>query len=153
MAKPALQLETEYRSRLEKKIADQLHGEGIAFGYETLKVAYTVPARNAKYNPDFMPADTTIILEGKGWFKPKDRQKLVFVKEANPLLDIRLVFQNAQNKLYKGSPTTYAKWCDDHGFPWCDKGTIPPSWIKEMKQQAAHNRRATTKATPEASDH
>jgi hypothetical protein len=143
--RPALQLETEYRSRLEKKIADQLQAEGIAFGYETLKVPYVVPERNAKYNPDFLPADTDIILEGKGWFKPKDRQKLVFVKEAHPHLDIRLVFQNAQNKLYKGSPTTYAKWADDHGFPWCDKGTLPAAWIKEMKQRATRKRRTTPK--------
>jgi hypothetical protein len=139
MSKPALQLETAYRSRLEKKIADQLQCEGIAFDYEKTKVPYTVPARVAKYNPDFEPRDCTIILEGKGWFKPKDRQKLVFVKEANPHLDIRLVFQNAQNKLYRGSPTTYAKWCDDHGFPWCDKGTIPEKWIREIRDQQRRN--------------
>jgi len=142
VAKPALHLETEYRSRLEKKIADQLEEAGVPFDYETLKVSFEVPARKAKYTPDFLPKRSTIILEGKGWFRTSDRQKLIHVKASNPHLDIRLVFQNAQNKIYKGSPTSYAKWADDHGFPWCDKGTIPPSWIAEMKKQAATRRKS-----------
>jgi hypothetical protein len=134
MAKPALQLETEYRSRLEKRIAQQLAEAGVDYEYESFKVPYVVPSRNAKYLPDFPVADRTILLEGKGWFKAKDRQKLIHIRESNPGIDIRLVFERAQNKLYKGSPTTYAQWADDHGFLWCDKGTIPPEWIKEIKQ-------------------
>jgi hypothetical protein len=141
MARPALQLETEYRSRLEKKIADQLRAERIDFGYETLVLPYEVPARTAKYRPDFLPRGSTIILEGKGWFKAADRKKLIDVKVSHPHADIRLVFQNAQNKIYKDSPTTYAKWCDDHGFPWCDKGVIPASWIKDIKQSKPRKRK------------
>ena len=143
MAKPALQLETEYRSRFEKKIAEQLQEAGIEFEYEAVKVHYTVPARKATYRPDFPVAARTILLESKGWFKPKDRQKLAFVKEQNPDLDIRLVFQGdaERQKIHKASPTTYAKWCDDHGFPWCSKGVIPASWIKEMKQPKPKKRK------------
>lgn len=148
MAKPALHLETEYRSRLEKKVADQLQAEGVDWEYESFKVPYQVPARNAKYLPDFPVAGRAILLEAKGWFKTSDRQKLIHVKASNPTLDIRLVFQNAQNKIYKGSPTTYAKWADDHGFLWCDKGTVPPEWIKEMKQLAASKSRTTPKERP-----
>lgn len=145
MAKPALkfalekaEVETAYRSRLELKVAKQLEREGITFDYETLVVPYVVPSRDARYTPDF-PCPADIILEAKGRFGHRgkggaqERQKMVLVKEQHPHLDIRLVFQNAQMPIYKGSKTTYAKWADDHGFPWADKGTVPPSWIKQMK--------------------
>jgi hypothetical protein len=132
--KPIL-LETEYRSRLERKVATQLESEGVQFGYETLKLAFLVPARTARYTPDFECG--TIILEAKGYFrKTSDRQRLVQMKESNPDRDVRLVFQDASKPIYKGSKTTYAKWASDHGFKWSDKGTVPAEWIKEMKSQA-----------------
>jgi hypothetical protein len=139
--KPALTVEPAYRSRLEKKIADQLKNEGVEYEYESFKVPYLVPARKAHYLPDFPVAGRKILLEGKGWFQAKDRQKLIFIRDSNPGIDIRLVFQSAQNKIYKGSPTTYAKWCDDHGFLWCDKGTIPKTWIEEIKRQTPPKKR------------
>jgi len=51
------------------------------------------------------------------------------VKAANPDLDIRFVFQTPYNKIYKGSKTTYAKWADKHGFPWCAFHSIPIEWL------------------------
>lgn len=142
MSKPALQLETEYRSRLERKIADQLEEAGVDFTYESQKVSFEIPARIAKYTPDFFPKHSSIILEGKGYFRTAaDRQRLVFVKQSNPHLDIRLIFQDANKPIYKGSPTNYGKWATDHGFLWCTKGTIPDTWITEMKQQAAKRRK------------
>lgn len=154
MAKrPALKLETEYRSWLEEKVAAQLEGNGIAFGYENLKVKFLVPAREAKYTPDFVCGELTaemgrttkvpyIILEAKGYFrKTSDRQRLIQIKEAHPSLDIRLVFQDASKPIYKGSKTTYAKWAQDHGFMWADKGTVPLSWIKQMQQQQGKKKR------------
>jgi hypothetical protein len=61
------------------------------------------------------------------------RQRLILAKQQNPALDIRIVFENASLPINKGSPTTYAKWAEDHGFKWADKGVVPASWIKEMK--------------------
>jgi hypothetical protein len=149
MPKPALklalehaELETGFRSRLEKKVADQLAKEGIAYEYESIVIPYVVPSRDARYTPDF-PCPAKIILEAKGRFGHRgkggaaERQKLVLVKEQHPHLDIRLVFQRASTPIYKGSKTTYAKWADDHGFKWSDNGTVPAAWIKEMKQSAA----------------
>jgi hypothetical protein len=126
-------LESGYRSKFEERIAKQLDDEGIAFDYETEKFGYVVPARNATYTPDFF-LPNGIIIEGKGRFKTAaERQKLILVKEAHPELDIRLLFQNANLPIYKGSPTTYAKWAETHGFPWADK-RIPEDWIKEAKR-------------------
>jgi hypothetical protein len=145
MAKPALKLEKAYRSGLEKNIATQLEALNIAFEYEQLKIEYVVPERKAKYTPDFKVG--TIVIESKGAFgygpnrfsggdPVKERQKLILIKQQHPELDLRIVFQRASTKIRKGSPTSYAMWADEHGFKWADKGTIPPEWIKEMKEQA-----------------
>lgn len=131
------EVETDFRSGLEKKVAGQLKREGVGYVYEEIVVPYKVPSRDAKYVTDFSCGP--IILEIKGVFGhrgrggARERQKYILVKEQHPNLDIRFVFQNASKPIYKGSKTTYAKWADDHGFPWADKGTVPASWIKEMK--------------------
>lgn len=104
------------------------------FDYENRKLKYTVPARNATYTPDFEVGH--IIIEAKGYFRSaSDRQKLVLVKQTYPDLDIRLVFQKASNPIYKGSPTTYAKWAEDHGFKWSDNGRIPDEWLEEVRNE------------------
>jgi hypothetical protein len=142
--KPALKLEKTFRSGLEKNIAAQLDAEGLSYDYEQLKLEYNVPARVAKYTPDFKVG--TIVIESKGAFgygpnrfsggdPAKERQKLLLIKAQHPDIDLRIVFQRASTKIYKGSPTTYAKWATDNGFLWSDKGLIPPEWIKEMKEQ------------------
>jgi hypothetical protein len=144
--KPALKLEPAYRSGLEKNIAAQLESEGLSFEFEKLKLSYDIPARTAKYTPDFKVG--SIVIESKGAFgygpnrfsggdPAKERQKLLLVKSQHPELDLRIVFQRASTKIYPKSPTTYAAWADTNGFKWADKGVIPPEWIKEMKQQAA----------------
>jgi hypothetical protein len=133
MAKrPALSIEPEYRSRLEKKVGEQLRAAGVKAGYETLKLEFHVPARTAKYTPDFVCGP--IILETKGYFYDgaRDRQRLVQVKESHPTLDLRIIFQNANKPIYKGSKTTYAKWATDHGIPWADGGVVPPKWMAEI---------------------
>ena len=127
----AVLYKARYRSRLEERIADQLDEAGVKFEYENRKVKYTVPARHATYTPDFDLKK--FLIEAKGYFRSaSDRQKLVLVRKDNPDIDLRLVFQKANNPIYKGSPTTYAKWAEDHGFKWADGGVIPDEWLKEI---------------------
>jgi hypothetical protein len=144
VTKPALKLEQTFRSGLEKNIAAQLEAEGIEFEYEKLKLEYDVPARTARYTPDFQCG--SIVIESKGAFgygpnrfsggdPAKERQKLLLVKAQHPDVDLRIVFQRASTKIYKGSPTTYAKWATDNGFKFADKGEIPREWLQEMRQQ------------------
>ena len=45
-------------------------------------------------------------------------------------LDIMFVFSNSKGKISKGSKTSYADWCDKHGYSYADK-LIPEEWIKE----------------------
>lgn len=147
--KPCLKVEPEYKSRLEKKVGDQLKLAGVATEYEGLELKFLVPARTAKYTTDFpcaeaIDADCTggkgctcagaVLLETKGYFYDgaRDRQRLVQVKESHPNLDLRIVFQNANKPIYKRSKTTYAKWAADHGIPWADGGVVPRKWIEEI---------------------
>lgn len=137
MGRPIL-LEAKYRNGLERGVAQQLEAGGVQFFYETNWLPYAVPARKAKYLPDFSISDTPIILETKGWFGrngAKERQKLVLLKEQYPDLDFRLVFSDARKPIYKGSKTTYADWARDNGFKFADRGKVPPAWIEEIKKQ------------------
>ena len=52
------------------------------------------------------------------------------MKKQHPELDIRFVFMNVKNKIYKGSKTTYADWCTRYNFEWAE-GSIPMEWVKK----------------------
>jgi len=142
VAQPLL-IQARYRNKLERSVGEQLTDAGVSFDYEPQPIEYDVPARKAKYTADFRPKDkqgkhTRIILESKGYFMggARERQKYILLRNSNPHLDIRFIFSNAFKPIYKGSKTTYAKWATDNGFKWCDKGRIPPQWLKEMKCRA-----------------
>lgn len=125
-----------FRSGLEVKLGEQIaQATGRPPRYEDLKIAYMVPEKRHLYTPDF-PLPNRIIIEGKGIFDGVDRAKHLFVKAQYPGLDIRLVFSNANAKLYKGSPTSYADWCDKYGIKWAHK-TIPPGWFTEAGPEEA----------------
>lgn len=122
-------LRAAYRSGLEAMLAAVIAAAGLEVQFETLTIPYEQPAKARKYTPDFL-LPNGIVIESKGLFSAEDRNKMQWVKAQHPKLDIRMVFSNAQAKLYKGSPTTYAMWCDREGFPWANK-TIPTSWLTE----------------------
>ena len=127
-----------FRSGLEEQVAQQLLTAGVAFEYESLKVHYLKPARNAKYSPDFI-LPNGIVVETKGRFVVEDRQKHLILRDQHKELDIRFVFSNSRTKISKGSKTSYADWCVKYGFTYADK-LIPQGWLKEppcMKRLAA----------------
>jgi hypothetical protein len=122
-----------YRSGLEDKISEQLSTTDKVWSYETEKLKYTVPERLATYTPDFILTKSNgdkMYIETKGRFTTSDRKKMKLVKEANTELDIRLLFQTPNNKITKGSKTTYADWADKNGYKWAAK-EIPAEWLSE----------------------
>jgi hypothetical protein len=121
-----------YRSGLEDKIAKQIHKAGLAVVYETDKISYLVPERQAKYTPDFkLPKQGGFFyVETKGIWDVADRTKHLLIQKQFPDIDIRFVFSNARAKLYKGSKTTYADYCDKHNFIYASKA-IPDEWLTE----------------------
>jgi hypothetical protein len=118
-----------YRSGLEEKVAAQLSSLEVPAQYEQYKLNYEIPARVAKYTPDFV-LPNGIIIETKGRFVTEDRKKHKLVKLSHPDLDIRFVFSNPNTKIGKKSKTTYAMWCDQLGFKY-DKALIPTQWVNE----------------------
>ena len=117
-----------YRSGLEEDIDKTLQENQIDGEYEQHTINYTIPESKHTYTPDFrLPSG--IFVETKGRFVIEDRKKHLLIKAQHPELDIRFVFQNSRGKIRKGSKTTYADWCDKHGFVYADK-TIPSDWLK-----------------------
>lgn len=123
-----------FRSGFEQKAAAQLLAAGIEPAYETFKVKYTIPEREATYTADFR-LPNGIIVETKGRFVTADRKKHKLIKEQRPDLDIRIVFQNPNARISKASKTTYAKWCDDNGVKYAKAASkeapIPQAWLDE----------------------
>lgn len=135
MARPTINPGFKYgfRSGLEEKVARQLEEAGVAAGYESEKIAYVKPARNAKYTPDWI-LPNGIIVETKGRFVVEDRQKHLIIQEQHPNLDIRFVFSNSRARISKNSKTTYAAWCEKNGFQYADKW-IPEEWLEEPLEE------------------
>ena len=114
----------KYRSKFEASIAANLHAKNVAFTYESIRLDYTI---EGTYCPDFI-LPSGVIIEAKGHFKPEDRRKMVAIKAQHPDLDIRLCFQNANEKITrKKNSMRYYEWADRNGFKWCHK-QIPPDW-------------------------
>ena len=113
-----------YRSGLESKIGEQLKSAGVEWYYEPERIPY-IP------NQDDVLSKTNrygIFIETKGRFLASDRAKHLLIKEQHPDLDIRFVFTNPNQKLYKGSRTTYGQWCKKYGFKYAKKD-IPSEWL------------------------
>ena len=127
-----------FRSGFEVRIASQLDKMKVNYQYEVLKVSYTRPSKQTTYTPDFV-LPNKIIIEAKGLFSTKDRQKHLLIQKQNPKLDIRFIFSNSKNKIGKKSKTTYGKWCEMFGFKYhCVQSTkkeIPDEWLKEIKEK------------------
>jgi hypothetical protein len=72
-------------------------------------------------------------IEVKGYLKASERKKYLLVRECNPEIKLRFFFDKADNRIYKGSPTTYAMWCEQNGFDWTDlKRGLPPEWLEDL---------------------
>lgn len=119
----------KFKSNLERNFAKDLEQRGISVQYETHTVEYVIPARTAKYTPDF-PLPNGITIEVKGYLKAEDRAKHILLKQQFPEWDLRFCFQNANNKIYAGSPTSYGDWATHHGFKYCEK-FVPKAWLDE----------------------
>lgn len=122
------------RSQLEVNNAQLLKNKRVPFEYEKNILKYTKPHR---YTYDFL-LPNGIIVETKGYFAPSDRTKHLRVREQNPNVDIRFVFEREGNFLNKKSSTTYAQWCNKNGYKWA-RGLIPEDWLKEDFCQLRYN--------------
>lgn len=126
--------EKKRRSKLESKFEEILKESKIEYEYETTKIPYIVPESNHNYIVDFSGSNG-IQYEVKGWLSNhQERQKYILVKQQNPELDLRFVFDNP-NKLCGGTKYSHAKWADKFGFRWCSIKDVEQiqSWLNENK--------------------
>jgi hypothetical protein len=127
-SKKAVAAKYGFRSGLEMDIDASLKNQGIDGEYEQHIIEFIKPETKHKYHPDFK-LPNGIFVETKGRFLVDDRKKHILIKKQYPELDIRFLFQNSKTKISKGSKTSYADWCDKHGFQYADK-VIPEDWLK-----------------------
>ncbi|AWD92497.1 endonuclease [Pectobacterium phage Jarilo] len=124
--------EAGFRSGLEFTVSKQLEAKGVKFDYELWKIPYVVPASNHHYCPDFL-LPNGIFVETKGLWEADDRKKHLLIRRQYPELDIRLVFSSSKSKIYKGSPTSYAQFCEKNNIMYADR-LIPAGWFSEPKR-------------------
>lgn len=111
-----------FKSKFEKDVYQALKKAGLKPEYEPVVVGFTQPAKERKYTPDFRikGKSGSLFIETKGRLTREDRQKLLFVRESNPKLNLVLVFMNSSVPIMKGSPTTYADWAKKNNFDYVD---------------------------------
>lgn len=119
-----------FRSKFEEHLAKAFDSTNLLYQYEPFKVKYQL---DCSYTPDFVFYNN-VIIEAKGFLKPADRRKMIAVKQQNPELDIRFIFQR-DNPLSKGSKHTYCSWAEKHGFKACVWPNVPPDWFDNDSAQ------------------
>jgi hypothetical protein len=120
----------KFRSGFEKRIWDNARKRRKKIDYEPQnpRIHYTIPYR---YIPDFV-LPNGVVVEAKGYLRPRDRTKMRKVREQNPSIDIRLLFQNANCRLTKSKNSeTYWQWAERLGFKWAEGDQIPEEWFDE----------------------
>ncbi|MDF1853502.1 MAG: hypothetical protein P1U85_21880 [Verrucomicrobiales bacterium] len=134
----------KYRSKYEANIAKDLKARRIKFEYETIKIPYYLSKKgrckfcssgvvfvHKVYTPDFIIG--SLIIEAKGRFVSSDRTKMLAAKEANPSLDIRMLFMRDQ-WCTKKKRKRYSDWCNDHNIPFAFGTALPKSWLRESRK-------------------
>ena len=113
----------KFRSKFESTIASSYPD----LEYETRRIKYEIPAVQHLYTPDFVLKTNSgkeIYIEAKGRYSPKDRKKMLLVRDQHPDLDIRFIFQNPNVTISKSSLTTVAEWCIKNNFKFGTVETI-----------------------------
>ncbi len=132
----------KFKSKFEELVSSHLEEKERRASYEVDTLSYTQPEVQRKYKPDFKIADN-VYIECKGIFSLDDRKKMLWVKEQHPEKTFYILFYNAYQKLRKGSSTTYADWCDKHGFIWADwfksGRSIPIEWFISKDNNGQNN--------------
>ena len=135
-----------YRSMGEVRFAAKLRTAAIPFAYENDVLVYK--HKPQKYVVDFtLPLNKTnnppkILLEYKGKLDAISRRKMRAVKDSNPDLDIRFVFEKPHNKLYKGAKMRYWEWAERYGFGWYDVRDV-----KQIRKDLTEAKKLSTQIT------
>ena len=123
-----------YKSGLELTVSEQITEADYPLCYETETLHYTVPETKHKYTPDFIFTKRNgelMYIETKGRWTTIDRKKMKHVLQSNPGIDIRIIFQNPNQRISKTSKTTYEAYANKLGITHVAKRDIPAEWLAE----------------------
>jgi hypothetical protein len=139
-----------YRSMGEVRYAAALKKSRLNFSYESDKIEYQYDPQ--KYVVDFtIPIGThgeKIHIEYKGKLDGPTRRKMRAIKKSNPDVDLRIVFEKPNNKLYRGAKMRYWEWAERNGFKWYDVRNV--GQLKRDVREETKNARKNSKATAKA---
>jgi len=127
-----------YKSGLELTVSEQIAEAKYPVNYETEILHYVVPESKHKYTPDFVftkQNGNMMYIETKGRWTVADRKKMKHVLSCNPGIDIRMVFQNPNQRISKSSKTTYEMYANKLGIQHVAKRDIPAEWLTECLQE------------------
>ncbi len=138
------------KAKAEVNYAKMLDQFGIPWLYESEVLPWVPPKK--KYTTDYIlpkKDGSKMILEFKGYLRPRDKTKMRMIKKQYPHLDIRMVFMNANRLQYSGAKTNYGDWATKNGFPWHHLGwtgryekrlkqlkiedILPKEWLEEVQ--------------------
>lgn len=113
----------KYRSGLEQLVATLMKAKGLLHAHEATTLKYLKPVSRHRYLVDFdlngiAGIPTTIYLETKGRLTSADRKKMKLVTEQHPEKLIVMLFSKPNNKINKGSQTSYSDWAENNGIRW-----------------------------------
>jgi hypothetical protein len=116
------------KSMGEVRCAADMKTKKIPYGYETKQFIYQYKPQ--RYTPDFelYAKGERVYIEYKGKMDNETRRKLLAIKASNPEITIYLVFEKPNNKIRKGSKTTYWMWAEKNGFDWSEH-YIKEEWL------------------------
>jgi len=131
----------KYRSKLEERVCRDLNERRIKYSYEPYQIKYTsevkpahcancghkVVLKERNYTPDVVLANG-IVIEIKGKFTGEMRSKMLAIRNCNPHLDIRMLFQS-DNWMTRKKAMRYSDWCERHGFIYHVGDKVPSSWV------------------------
>ena len=112
------------RSKFEEEIYKELCKK---YGKRNVEYESEVLHYLNNYYPDFTVRrnGTRFFVETKGYFRPKDRSKMRLVKEFNPEIDLRIIFQKDN---YYTPTMNYSKWAEKNGIQYAIGSDFKKTW-------------------------
>jgi hypothetical protein len=112
-------------SEYDSKFEELLHkGPLKGLTHHPPPVEYEVPARKARYGPDFQ-LKPNYLLEAKGRFRTMaEAYKYIWVRDSNPEITLEFVFENPDcpmpgaRRRKDGTKFTHKEWAEKNGFKW-----------------------------------
>jgi hypothetical protein len=126
------------RNQFEESLYEQIKSTEGNVEYERNRIPYTI---KGVYIPDFK-TKRGIYIEAKGWLRPADKRKMRAVKDANPSLDIRFIFQKKS--------ASQIRWAEKYGFPYA-VGVIPKTWLSSSRSSSSNRKMLCMGQTQSAS--